>query len=320
MNTTMNPPQIVATEPETPEISADYPHLFRSTAAMLDRPLEERTLMIHQDKFIMHTAARSALAAMKNIYNRPKNVVRPPCLAVIGNSNEGKTALVERFYADMTGEPPRRLGPNDGFQPGRDKMPIVLVEMPPRATEPRVCLAIARALNLTSYGTATKSRMVTDKVMRALVSKQVQMLILIEFQHVHPNPTSERLVVYDLIKGISNHGISVVAVGTENARLCLGEDEQVANRMRVVRLQSFAHNQEFRDFLHSLEFYYPLPKASGLGTSVMAKEIYARTNGIVGEVVAFCNGAAEFALKKKLSCIDLAVLKVPHLFPAANIP
>ena len=294
-----------------PKISTAHPHLFEVTAAYLDRSLEERVRYAHEDKFILHAKARVALSAMKDIYNRPKNLARPACLAVIANSNEGKTTVTNRFHKDLGGEAACVLGVHD-------EMPVVLVEMPARATEPRVCLAIARALGLTAYGSAVKSRMVSDNVMRALVTKKVQILMLSEFQHVSPIPKFERQVVYDLIKGISNHGISIVAIGTQEAKVCLAEDEQVANRMRIVSLTSFALNQEFRDFLHSLEYYYPLPMPSGLGTTDMAKEIYGRTNGITGEVVAFCNAAAVYAMRKKLPCIDMAVVKASSLLPAAN--
>ena len=296
---------------EESNISTTHPHLFTETAGFLDQPLEDKIRYVHQDKFILHNAAKAVLSALKGIYNRPKNVVRPPCLAVIANSNEGKTAVAMRFFRDLGGDPSRFFGVHD-------EMAIVLVEMPPRATEPRVCLAIARALGITAFGSAAKARMVTDNVMRALVAKKVQILMLIEFQHVQPIPKCERQIVCDLVKGISNHGISVVAIGTEEARTCLAEDEQIANRMRVVRLSSFANDQTFRDFLHSLEHYYPFLKASGLGSKDMAKEIYSRTNGITGEVVEFCNAAAVYAMKKNLPCIDLKVLKETKLPPAAN--
>lgn len=293
------------------KISKEYPHLFKETAVLLDRPMEEKIRFVYADKFVMHASAKKVLGAMKDVFNRPRDVVRPPCLAVIGNSNEGKSAVAKRFFLDLGGDPARFFGVHD-------EMPIVVVEMPPRATEPRVCLAIARALGLTAYGMATKSRMVTDNVMRAVATKKVKMLIFSEFQHVSPLPFPERQVVYDLIKGISNHGISIVGIGTEEARICIAEDEQIANRLRVVRLTSFANDQDFRNFLHSLEHYYPLLKPSNLGTIALANEVYARTNGITGEVVSLCNAAAAYALRAGSPCIDLAVLKAASVLPPAS--
>ncbi len=287
-----------------------HTHLYEETATYLEKSIDERVRFAHSDKFILHESAKRVLSAMKDIYNRPGGAVRPACLGVIGDSNEGKTATANRFYRDLGGDPARFFG-------NHEEMPVLLVEMPPRATEPRICLAIARALGLTGYGGA-KSRVVTDNVYRALVTKRVRVLILIEFQHVLPLQRPERQVVYDLVKGISNHGISVITIGTEEARRMLAEDEQIANRMRIVRLRSFSKGKEFTDFLHSLEPYYPLPKPSGLSSSDLATEIFNRTNGITGEIVALCNAAAVFAIKQGLQCIDKSVLKSALLYPAAN--
>lgn len=296
---------------EEPKISEAYTHLFDETAACLGNTLAERIRFCLQDKFILHKNAKVALAALKDVFNRPKNVVRPACLGVIGGSNEGKSAVANRCHEDLG-------GPAAHIHSTCDEIPVVVVDMPPRSTEPRVCLAIARALGLGAFGSAIKSRMITDNVIRALSAKRARVLMLNEFQHVQPIPRSERQVVYDLIKDISNRGISLVAIGTEEAKTCLAEDEQIANRMRIVRLSSFANDQELRNFLHSLEHYYPLPKPSGLGSASFANEIYARTNGITGEVVSLCNAAAVYALRNELPCIDMNVMKKTIVLPAAN--
>jgi hypothetical protein len=296
---------------EAPRFDQEFPHLYEETAYYLKQSPEDRVKFVHTDKFIVHENAKTVLAAMKDIYNRPPGMVRPACLGVIGASNEGKTATAKRFFRDLGGDPARFFG-------NHDEMPVLCVEMPPRATEPRICLSIARALGLTGYGGA-KARIVTDNVYRALVIKKVRVLILMEFQHVMPLPCSERQVVFDLVKGISNHGISIIAIGTEEAKRIMGEDEQIANRMRIVRLKGFAKGQEFYNVLHSLEPYYPLPMPSGLSSPKLADEIYGRTNGITGEVVALCNAAAAYAIRHGKPCIDKAVLTSATLFPAANV-
>lgn len=299
-----------ASASEKPRFDQEHPHLYEETAAYLKLSPDERVRFTHTDRFVVHENAKVVLSAMKDIYNRPSGAVRPACLGVIGASNEGKTATAKRFFRDLGGDPAKFFG-------NHDEMPVLPVEMPPRATEPRVCLSIARALGLTGYGGA-KARVVTDNVYRALVTKKVRVLMLMEFQHVAPLPYSERQVVFDLVKGISNHGISIIAIGTEEAKRIMCEDEQIANRMRIVRLKGFAKGQEFYNFLHSLEPYYPLPMPSGLSAPNLGDEIYGRTNGITGEIVALCNAAAAYAIRNGKPCIDKAVLKSASLFPAAN--
>jgi len=291
------------------EMDELYPHLLVESAALLAKSIDERIAWINTDRFIMHANAKPALSAMKDIFNRPP-CIRPACLAIIGDSNEGKTAVVNRFFRDMGGDPASIFG-------NHDEMPIVLAEMPPRATEPRICLAIARALHLTSSANS-KSRLVSDHVYRALVAKKVRVLILMEFQHAEPLPKCERQVVLDMVKGISNQGISVFAVGTEEAKKLVAEDEQVANRMRVIRIKGFDQGQDLMDFLHSLQAFYPLPQPSSLGEKQMMTMIYRRTLGITGEVIALCNAAAVWAVRNNRPCIDAEALVKAALLPKAS--
>lgn len=291
------------------EMDNAHPHLLVEAASMLSQSVDERVSWINTDRFILHANAKPVLSAMKDIYNRPA-CVRPACLAIIGNSNEGKTAVVNRFLRDMGGNTEEIFGNND-------EKPIVMAEMPPRATEPRICLAIARALGLTGYANS-KSRLVSDHVYRALVAKKVRVLVLMEFQHMSPLPKFERQVVLDMVKGISNQGVSVFAVGTDEAKVKLAEDEQISNRMRVVRVKGFSQGEDLQDFLHSLETFYPLPKSSGLGDASMMARIYKRTNGVTGEVIALCNAAAVWAVRNNRPCIDAEALKLAFLPPAAS--
>ena len=290
-------------------MDAEYPHLKTETAAMLTRPIAERVTWINSDRFILHANAKAVLTAMKEVYNRPIGI-RPACLAVIGGTNEGKTAVANRFLRDLGGDAVKIFG-------NHDEMPVVMVEMPPRSTEPRLCLAIARSLGLTGYANS-KSRLVSDHVYRALVAKKVRVLILMEFQHISPLPKFERQIVLDMVKGISNLGVHVFAVGTDEAQTRLAEDEQVSNRMRVVRVNGFKEGEDLMNFLLSLESFYPLPKPSELWDKRTMAKIYKRTNGVTGEVIALCNAAAVWAGKNTKECIAAEAFENAFLPPPAS--
>lgn len=270
----------------------------------------ERCYYIHGDRFITHPRAKDALSALKDVLYRPKGV-RPPCLALVGGSNDGKSALIRRFLKDFEAITDEAAAGNT------DRMRIVSVEMPPRATEPRTCLAIARAMGLPGYGT-TKSRVVSDNVYRALKAKAVEMLILNEAQHAAHIPAMERSVTCDLMKGISNLGVSVVAVGTPELIPMLSNDVQIANRMRIVRLVSFAKDENFSAFLNTLATYYPLPEPSDMGSTEMMAAIYKRTNGVTGEVVQLCNAAAVHAVRTKKPRITVELLRDTITLPPAS--
>lgn len=294
-----------------PGHDSKYPHLREEAAAMLTAETEQRCHFIRQDRFILHARAKKILSELKDILNSPKGV-RPPCLALIGGSNEGKSAIIRRFLQDY------EVITDETVAGNTDKMKIVSVEMPPRSTEPRMCLAIARAMGLPGYGT-TKSRVVSDNVYRALRAKEVEMVIFNEAQHAYHLNALERSVSCDLMKGISNLGISVVAVGTPELRQLFSADVQIENRMRPYHLPSFAKDHDFCAFLHTLESYYPLPSASNLSSDVMMTTIYKLTNGVTGEVVQLCNAAAVHAVRTNKSSIDLALLRNARSLPTENL-
>ncbi|HVZ65077.1 MAG TPA: TniB family NTP-binding protein [Lacunisphaera sp.] len=293
-----------------PGFDPKHPHLRLEAASLLTASEADRCYYIYQDRFILHPNAKDALAALKDIRNRPKGV-RPPCLALIGGSNEGKSALIRKFLKDFEAVTDETVAGNT------DQMRIVCVEMPPRATEPRTCLAIARAMGLPGYG-STKSRVVSDNVYRALKAKGVEMLILNEAQHAAHLSDRERSVTCDLMKGISNLGISVITVGTPELGPMLSHDVQIANRMRIVRLISFAKGESLSAFLNTLETFYPLPERSDLGSPELMAAVYHRTNGITGEVVQLCNAAAVHAVRTKQPCITLELLRKTIMLPPAS--
>jgi hypothetical protein len=258
---------------------------------MLVRSKEERIRYCYKNRYISHSNAEAVLDAMKDVYYREPGAVRPACLAVIGASNSGKSATVAQFCSEV-GDATAKAG-------SQDTMPVVKVDVPPRATEPRLGLAIARALGLGGY--AGNARIVSDNVYRALQEKRVRVLLLNEIQHVEPIPSSERAIVLDFIKGISNSGISIIAVGTDTACELIARDEQVANRLRVIHLQNLVYTrrnrEEYLGFLNTLESFYPLPERSGLADPEFADAIYKGTNGVVGEIVLCCDTAAAYAIR-----------------------
>jgi hypothetical protein len=93
-----------------------------------------------------------------------------------------------------------------------------------------------------------------------------------------------------------------VAVGTEEIISLIQEDEELASRLRPLRLRGLALDQRFGSFLATLETFFPFQKPSFLPRYTI--EIHRRTAGIIGEVVALLNEAAAWAVRNDRSHID----------------
>jgi hypothetical protein len=276
----------VARPESSPATELDLSHLDESAKKLLYEPLSRKLEAIFEDKFILHRQATNVLSTFKQALARPK-CERPSCYLLVGGAGSGKTGLMHKLFSDLGGDVADRVGT-------AESMPILIVETPGRATEPRLVLAISRALKMPVI-TENQSRKVTDIILRKLSQKRVRMVVFLEFDHFAPVPEQEREVAFHFIKNITNEGISVVGVGTQKSCELVLKDEQLTSRLRPLYLQGFANDQEYVNFVGTLESFYPFPRAGFLWRDHIG-EIYRRTHGVVGETVMLLNEAAAWAL------------------------
>lgn len=259
--------------------------------------------MVFSDKSIVHDEMKPMLALIKDALARPR--CEKPCgYALLAPAGYGKTGLVNKARRDMGGDPSRKAGVHD-------RTPMLVGELPSRPTEPRVGLALARACGLPVLD---GPQGITDAIIRVLLKREVKLLVLLEFDNIAPLPPKEREVTYDFVRAIINVGIVVVAVGTELTANLISEDEELATRLRPVRLKGFAFDDHFRSFLRTLEAHYPLPQPSYLWRD-FDREIYKRTGGVLGEIVMLANEAAAWAIRNERLAIDAEALQRCNYFP-----
>lgn len=282
-----------ASSPENP-VEAHLKSLQPNAIAALDAPLGRRIEVTFTDKFILYEDAKIALSILKSALDRPR-CERPPGYALVAPSNGGKTALINRLNRDLGGDAAKRAGVHD-------RMRLLIVKLFARATEPRMALSVARAIGL-PCAPGRMSREVSDIIVRELVAKDVKMVVFLEFDNVAPLPKPERQVVFDFVKGITNEGIIVVVVGTEETIELVREEEELVTRLRPLRLHGFARDAAFQSFLRTLETFYPLAQPSYLWRDYY-QEIHRRTGGVLGEVVMLVNEAAAWAMRNGRTSID----------------
>lgn len=269
--------------------------LQESAQSLLDKDLSAKLEGLFQDKFVVHALVKDTLSTLKESLQRPR-VERPVCWLIIGPVNSGKSALVHRLQRDLGGDAERKVG-------AINELPLLVIEVPSRPTEPRLNLAIARALRM-PVASEHESRRISDTILRNLIQRKVRMIVFVEMDHFEPLQEDEQTVVFDFIKNITNEGIVVVGVGTEDCRKAIENHKALASRFRPRFLTGFAQGPEFCDFLTTLESFYPFPSRSFLESDNLRTAIFRRTNGVVGEVVLLLNEAAAWALREGRPCID----------------
>lgn len=280
------------------QISKHRNQLRPESRQALGLSLEERLRLIVADKFILYEGAKDILSILKDLLARPVSE-RPPCYLLTGPSNSGKTGLINRYRRDLGGESSTKVGVHD-------LVPLLIVPLPARPTDPRIALAIARRVNVPVF-TRQPSREVSDLILRELGKRETRVLVLLEFDNLEPLSDQERKISFDFIKDFTNQGISVIGVGTEKSVQLISKDDELNTRLRPLRLKGFACDKEFGSFLATLETFYPFGSPSYLPR--FAADIHGRTRGVLGEVVLLVNEAAVWAAKNGKSYIDGEALK-----------
>lgn len=270
-------------------------HLLRlrpEALAALHASVEDRVRLCREDKFILYTDAKNALSKLKDLLSWPC-CERPPGYLLSAPCDYGKTALVNRMLRDLGGDAAVKPGVHDIIQ-------LLVLSLCSRPTDVRIAMVIARVLKMPVFA-GRESREIGDIVLREVKKRGIRVMVLQEFNNLAALPKNELEVAFDFIKDLTNLGISIVAVGTEISVNLVANDEEIASRLRPIRLGGFAPDQEFVDFLATLETFYPLPEASTLPN--FAEEVYRRTRGVIGDVVRLTNDAAVWSIRNNRRCI-----------------
>lgn len=80
-------------------MSHSLDHLHPGVWSFLEDPIEERVTRLYVPKWVAYPLGNEALARMTHLLNYPPSG-RMPCMLLYGDSNIGKTMIVEKFVRD----------------------------------------------------------------------------------------------------------------------------------------------------------------------------------------------------------------------------
>lgn len=248
---------------------------------------DPRLKAIEGDFWIGYDAANAALAKMEYFFQKPQRN-RPLNLALIGNTNNGKSMILDRFY--RLHKPIRDLK-NDNFQ-----RPALVIEQPSVPDEKRLYNEILSALGSSVRNTdSIESRLHT--VLVICKNLHTRVLIIDEFHKMLAGSVTRQKQHLNAIRSLCNQlKIPVIVAGTEDVRNALNADPQLANRFETIRLKKWQYDKDFLRLLISLEKVFKLDQKSNLADPKIAKKILALSEGTIGEIVNLLRSAAVHAI------------------------
>lgn len=276
------------------------------TETVLEQPLtnEERIREIHRRPWIGYTRAKQLRHQLESLLTYPKTH-RMPNLAVIGETNNGKTMLLKNFC--------KRHGPPEDPNDDHIVLPVLMIQTPSEPDEGRLYHALLDRL----FAAGAQREPVDSKFSRLriiLKHLETRMIVLDEFNNaVAGSPVKQRRFL-NAIRYIGNElQMPIVIAGTSEALVAIQSDPQLANRFEPAFLPKWKLDTEYARLLLSAEKTLQLEHPSNLAEPKLAARILEFAEGTVGETMNLLRRLAEHAIRTGEERITRDMLKLDLL-------
>ena len=288
---------------------SDYSHLNPAAIEALSLSDEERILKIRSERWIGYPRAKQILAKLEDLLKYPRTH-RMPNLLIVGDTNNGKTMLAQRFNS---------LHPAEDNPTGDGILaPVMLIQAPPVPDEGRFYNAILEML----FATYKPSERVDKKqfqAMKLLRYVGLKVLIIDEIHHILAGNLNRQRSFLNVLKYLGNElQISIVGVGTKDAFRALQTDPQLSNRFEPVILPRWELDNDFLRLLASFERMLPLRNSSQLHDREFSAELFRMSEGYIGELARVLSEASAIAISDGTERIDKKVLSKIQWMPPSR--
>jgi DNA polymerase III delta prime subunit len=284
--------------------------LTPKTVELLKLSDEKRIESILSFKWLPYTFAMDTLGIMKDLRDYPKSD-RMPNLLLVGDTNNGKTAILKRF-AQKDGNKP--FAKEDT---GTLTYPVLYVQAPPEPDERRFYDIILESV-YAPYKVNDRVGNKQKQVINTLKNLQVKILIIDEIQHILAGNQQKQRQFLNVIKYLSNElMIPFIGAGVMTALNAIQNEEQLSNRFERRILPTWKVGAEYNRLLESFEQTIPLKNISNLTEDSMALKLLSMSEGTIGEISKILKKASVLAIKNKSERITLQLLnKIDYVSPS----
>ena len=275
-------------------------HLHNKTKEIvINSSDEERIHSIKKAKWIGYSQANNVINRFNELLNYPINH-RMPNILLVGDSNNGKTALLNKFIKS-----------NQSYveeETGKLIIPTLLIQAPPEPDVRRFYNAILESL-FAPYKSSEKIEMKQQRVIHLLKKVELRLLIIDEIHHVLAGNLSKQRSFLNVLKFLSNElKISMICSGTREAFNAIQTDPQLANRFEPKVLKKWKNDEDYLRLLASFESLLPLKEPSMLVEPSLSTKILAMSEGLIGEISKILELASILAIESGVEKINRNIL------------
>ncbi len=274
-----------------------------------DKLESERILMCQKRLWIGYPKARTIMSKMENLLTYPE-AHRMPNILLVGDSNNGKTSLLNRFAKEHQSYVDRKTGELTA--------PVVAIQAPPEPDEKRFYAAILESMNA-PYRSSENAETRRFRVGHLLKKVKARILMIDEIHHILAGTMNRQRLFLNLLRHLSNDlKICLVCAGTRDAFNAISTDSQLSNRFEPNVLPKWDNNMELWRFLETLEKFLPLKERSLISESGMASKILSMSEGLIGEMTKVVELAAMMAIETRTEKITKGILDNIDFIPPSQ--
>lgn len=284
-------------------------HLHDKTRHIVEQYSDnERINSVKKFKWIGYTTAHQIIKKLEDLRDYPK-CLRMPNLLLIGDSNNGKTVLLDRFSKS-----------NESFideATQEIRLPVLMIQAPPDPDEKRFYNSILESI-YAPYKSSEKIELRQQRVISILKKLDVKILIIDEIHHLLAGTMAKQRTFLNVIKYIANElKISIVCSGTRDAFNAIQTDPQLANRFEPKLLPKWKMDEEYLRLLASFERILPLKNSSHLIENSLARTILGKSDGLLGEIRKILELSTILAIESGIDKINKSILdNIDYISPS----
>lgn len=280
-----------------------YLHLHQNYKHLMELNDATRIASLDDNIWINYPKSDEVIQILEQALNRAQKKPRVQGLLLIGESNIGKTSIVNQFRI-MHGD----SSFIDAQEMTRASKPVIYALMK-SSDEKDLYIGILERF-FTSFRPTDPLAKLRHQALALMRECHVKMLILDEIQNLLRGTASKQRIIMDAIKNLSNElMIPIVGVGTKDAALILATDPQHTSRFDIVRLSKWELDKNFRGMLAAFEKRLPLKKPSSLDKKEKATLLYDISRGNLGDLHRLLIECTRYAIQHGIEEITEEIIE-----------